>query len=128
MRRFGVIITGLITGFVVLTLVAACAGVPQQAPRHDPATGRPQRNALAQGAVAGKARTGRGMPRTEGRPGGNQVLPAWRSCMSQYSGAEANGPLPCAPMLLVPIVVRHPRHGQPGIVYVRKPCLCASGS
>jgi hypothetical protein len=31
-------------------------------------------------------------------------------------------------MLLVPIVVRPPRHGQPGIVYVRKPCLCASGS
>jgi hypothetical protein len=123
MRRLNVIITGC----SVLTLVTACAGGPQLASRHDPVTGQPKRHALVQSAVAGRDRTGRGMPRTDGRPEGNLVLPAGRSCIGQYSGAEANGPLPCAPMLLVPIVVRHPRHGQPGIVYVRKPCLCASG-
>ena len=124
MRRLNVIITGC----SVLTLVTACAGAPQLTSRHDPVTGQPKRHALAQDAAAGKHQTGPGMPRSDGRPPGDPVLPAWRPCMSQHSGAEANGPLPCAPMLLVPIAVRHPRHGQPRIIYVRKPCLCASGS
>ncbi len=123
MRRFNVIITG----FFVLTSMTACAGAPQQAQRHNPATPQPGRHAQARGAVAGKYRTGRGMPSSGGQPRDTGLLPAWRSCSGQHSAAEANGPLPCAPMLLVPIVVRHPRHGQPRIIYVRKPCLCASG-
>jgi hypothetical protein len=122
MRRLNVIITG----FFVLTLVTACAGAPQQAPRHDPATPPPGRHAPAQGAVAGKYRTGRGTPTSGGQPLGG-LPPAWQSCSGQHFVAEASDPLPCAPMLLVPIVVRHPRHGQPRVIYVRKPCFCASG-
>lgn len=123
MRGLHVIITGVCT----LTLVTACAGTPKQALRHDPATARAQQHASVQGAVAGKYRTGRGMPSSGGQPPGIGPRPPWLSCSWHPSAAEASDPLPCTPMLLVPIVVRHPRHGQPRIIYVRKPCLCASG-
>jgi len=123
MRRFNV----MITGCAVLALVTGCAGAPQQAPRHDPATGRAQRHAPAQGAVAGKYRTGRGVPSSGGQRPFNGPRPARLSCSSHPYAAEASDPLPCTPMLLVPVVVRHPRPGQPRIIYVRKPCLCTSG-
>jgi hypothetical protein len=123
MRRLQVITTG----FATLMLVTACAGPAQQAPRHDPATARAQRHAQVQGAVAGKDRTGRGLPTSGRQQLGNGLLPDWRSCSRQPSALEASDPLPCTPMLLVPIVVRHPRRGQPRVIYVRKPCLCASG-
>jgi len=124
MRRFHVIITGC----SVLTLVTACAGAPQQAPRHDPATGRAQRHASVQGAVAGKYRTGRQMPSSGRQLRDIGPLPARLSCTGHPFATEAGDPLPCTPMLLVPVVVPHPRRGQPRIIYVRKPCLCASGS
>ena len=123
MRRLNVIITG----FFVLMLATACAGAPQLAPHHAPATPRQGRHAPAQGAVAVKSRTGRDEPTPGGQLPGSGVPPAWRSCIGQRSVAEASDPLPCPPMLLVPVVVRHPRHGQPRIAYVRKPCFCASG-
>jgi hypothetical protein len=123
MRRFNVIITG----FFVVTLATACAGASQQAPHHGPATSRPGRHAPVQGAVAGTYRTGRGTPASGGQPRGIGQLPPWVSCSWHPSAAEASDPLPCTPMLLVPIVVRHPRHGQPRVIYVRKPCFCASG-
>ena len=128
MRRLQIITTG----FAFLTLVTACAGPPQQAPRHGPATGRPQRHAPVQGGVTGTYRAARGtssggQPSSDAQPRSNGLPPAWRSCSGRPSAAEASDPLPCTPMLLVPIVVRHPRHGQPRIIYVRKPCFCASG-
>src|SRR5215469_12254727 len=102
MRRFNVIITGC----SVLTLLTACASASQPAPRHDPATVRTQRHAAVQGAVA-RTRTygtGRGMPSPGGQPRSYRLPPAWRSC-SHPPVAEASDPLPCAPMLLVPIVL-----------------------
>jgi hypothetical protein len=123
MRRLQVITTG----FATLMLVTACAAPAQQALRHDPATGRPQRHSRVQGAVAGKYRTGRGMLSSDGQQLGNGRMQTWQVCSGQHSAAEASDPLPCVPMLLVPIIVRHPRHGQPRVIYVRKPCLCASG-
>lgn len=123
MRRFSAVIIGC----SVLTLGTACAGAPRQASHHDPATGRAQRHSLVQGAVAGKNRTGLHMPSSGGQPRGNWPLPVRLSCTGHPPVAEASDPLPCTPMLLVPIVVRHPRDGQPRIVYVRKPCFCASG-
>lgn len=120
MRRLNVIITGC----SVLTLVTACAGAPQLASRHDPVTGQPKRHALVQSAAAGKHRTGRAMTSDGNGPRGSGLVIARPSCSSQQSGAEANGPLPCAPTLLIPVVLRHPRHGQPRTIYVRKPCLC----
>lgn len=123
MRRLQVITTG----FATLILVTACAGPAQQALRHDPATGQPQRHASVQAGVAGRYRTGRGMLSSGGQQVVNGRMPAWRVCGGHPSVAEANDPLPCTPMLLVPVAVRHPRHGQPRIIYVRKPCLCASG-
>jgi len=123
MRRLNVIITG----FFVLMLATACAGAPQLAPHHAPATPRQGRHAPAQGALAGKYRAGRGAPTSGRQPRGDGVRPPWQSCSWGQSAAEASDPLPCTPILLVPIVVRHPRHGQPRIAYVRKPCFCASG-
>ena len=67
------------------------------------------------------------MPSSGGKPRGIGPLPARLTCSWHASGAEPSDPLPCTPMLLVPIVVRHPRRGQPRMIYVRKPCLCASG-
>jgi hypothetical protein len=123
MRRLQVIIPG----FAILMLVTACAGTAQRAPRHDPATARPQQRALVQDAATGKHQSGRGTPSFGGQQPANRLaVPAWR-CSSPPSGAEASDPLPCAPMLLVPVFVVHPRHGQPRIIYVRKPCWCASG-
>ena len=124
MRRLHVIITGC----SVLTLVTACAGAPQQAPRHDPTTGGAQRHSLVQSAVAGKYRAGRGVPSSGRQLRYNGPLPARLACTGHPFATEAGDPLPCTPMLLVPVVVRHPRNGQPRIIYVRKPCLCASGS
>src|SRR5215469_5553796 len=121
MRRLNAILTGC----SVLTLVTACAGAPQQASHHGPATGRAPRHALVQGAVAGKYRTGRGVPSSGPVARDNGTLPPRFSCSWHSFAAEAGDPLPCTPMLLVPIVVRHPRRGQPRIIYVRKPCLCA---
>jgi hypothetical protein len=123
MRRHNVIITGC----SVLTLVTACGGAPQLASRHDPATGLPKRHALVKSAAAGKHRTGRGITGALGGAPGNGEMPARRSCSGPHSAAEASDPLPCAPVLLVPIIVGHQRNGQPRIIYVRKPCLCASG-
>jgi hypothetical protein len=112
-------------GFAGLLLATGCGAAAQQAARHDPATGQHSRPAPVQDAVIGKPQSGRGLPGPGGQQQGNGSLPASR-CSSQRSVAEANGPLPCAPMLLVPLVL-HPRHGQPRIIYIRKPCLCASG-
>jgi hypothetical protein len=123
MRRLNVIITGSL----VLTLMTACASAPQHAPRHDPATGRAQRHALVQGAIAGKYRAGRHFAISGVQRQGSGLLPPRFSCSWQPSAAEASDPLPCTPMLLVPMVVRHPRHGQPRTIYVRKPCFCGSG-
>jgi len=125
MRRLQVITTSL----AVLMLVTACAGTAQRAPRHDPAPGRSQRHAEVQGAVTGKQQSRSSVPSADGqRPGSNGGVPASRFCSSRASTTEASDPLPCVPMLLVPVFVRHPRHGQPRIIYVRKPCLCGAGS
>jgi hypothetical protein len=67
------------------------------------------------------------MPSSGGKPRVIGPLPARFACISHAPVAEASDPLPCTQMLLVPIFVRHPRRGQPRVIYVRKPCLCASG-
>jgi hypothetical protein len=123
MRRLQVITSG----FAVLMFVTACAGTAEQAPHHDPAPSRSQRHAEMQGAVTGKRQSASSVP-SPGRRPGNWGVPASRFCSSPARTTEARDPLPCVPMLLVPVIVRDPRPGQPRIIYVRKPCFCGAGS
>jgi len=44
-----------------------------------------------------------------------------------YELAAGNDPLPCTPLLLVPVIAAHPRPGHPRIVYIRRQCWCAAG-
>lgn len=112
-------------GLAALLLATACAGTAQKAPGHGPVTGKPPRQALVNGAAIGKPRAGRSATASGGQQPGSHFLPA-RRCSSPRTAAEAADPLPCTPMLLVPVVL-HSRHGQRRIIYIRKPCLCGAG-
>jgi hypothetical protein len=110
MRRLQVITTG----FGVSALVAACAASPGQAPRRDLASGPPRQHAVAQGAVTGKHRLGGGVPSSGGQQPG-MASPGRALCARPPSAEAGNGPLPCTPLLLVPVIAAHPRLGIGGL-------------